>query len=186
MVEWTGTMVLETERLTLRTFRRDDLPRYAAMNADAEVVRYLGGPLTREASDEIAEWANHLHATEGVGFMAVERRADGAFLGACGLHHLESFPDDLEIAWRLAREHWGHGYATEAASAWVGHGFSTLDLARVISICDPPNTRSVAVMRRLGMTLESHQEVEEEGQRFEVLVYAIDRDRWLPLPDGLP
>lgn len=124
MVTWDGTVILITPRLHLRTFRRDDLPAYAALNADPEVVRYLGGvPLTREDSDAIAEWAQGLYATEGIGLLAVERRVDGAFLGMCGLHHLESFPDDVEIAWRLAHQHWGHGYATEAASAWLDHAF---------------------------------------------------------------
>ena len=56
MVEWDGTVVLTTPRLLLRTFRRDDLPLYAALNADPEVARWLGGPLTREDSDDIAAW----------------------------------------------------------------------------------------------------------------------------------
>lgn len=57
MVEWSGTVVLTTPRLLLRTFRRDDLAHYAALNADPEVARYLGGPLTREDSDDVAAWA---------------------------------------------------------------------------------------------------------------------------------
>jgi RimJ/RimL family protein N-acetyltransferase len=88
---------------------------------------------------------------EELGLLAVERREDGAFLGMCGLHHQESYPDDVEVAWRLAREHWGQGYATEAATGWLDHGFGTLNLPRVISMTDPPNLRSLAVMRRLGM-----------------------------------
>ena len=101
-------MLLTTERLTLRTFRPDDLPLYAALNADPEVYRWLGGkPLTRAWSDEIAEWANECVEAQGYGLVAVERTADGAFLGMCGLHHQESFPDDVEAAWRLARENGG-------------------------------------------------------------------------------
>ena len=103
MVEWNGTVISTTPRLILRTFREDDLPRYAALNAHPEVVRWLGGePLTREHSDSIAEWAQELYAEEGIGLLAVERRSDGAFLGMCGLHHQASFPDDVEIGWRLA------------------------------------------------------------------------------------
>ena len=154
MVEWSGTVALMTPRLLLRTFRRDDLPSYAALNADPEVARYLGGPLTRQDSDDIAAWAQECYAREGLGLLAVERRQDGAFLGMCGLHHQQSYPDDVEVAWRLAREHWGHGYATEAASGWLDHAFGTLNLPRVISITDPPNLRSLAVMRRLGMVFD--------------------------------
>lgn len=178
MTRWDGQVVLTTPRLLLRTWREDDLPPYAAMNADPEVVEYLGGPLTREGSDEIAAWANHLHETEGIGLLAVERREDGAFLGMCGLHRLSSFPDDVEVAWRLARQHWGHGYATEAATAWLDHGFEVLGLPRVISISDPPNERSIAVMRRLGMTFEQETDVEEDGERFRAVVYAIGAETW--------
>ena len=83
MVEWSGTLVLSTPRLLLRTFRRDDLPHYAALNADPEVARYLGGPLTREDSEDIAALAQECYAREGLGLLAVERRQDGAFLGMC-------------------------------------------------------------------------------------------------------
>jgi len=69
VVEWSGTVVLTTPRLLLRTFRRDDLPSYAALNADPEVVRYLGGPLTREDSDDIAAWAQECYAREGLGLL---------------------------------------------------------------------------------------------------------------------
>jgi RimJ/RimL family protein N-acetyltransferase len=178
MVGWDGVTILTTARLTLRTFRRDDLPLYAALNADPEVVRHLGGPLTREGSDEIAEWAQERYAEERLGLLAVERTQDHAFLGMCGVHHLESFPDDLEVAWRLAREHWGHGYATEAATAWLDHAFDTLGRQRVISVADPPNERSIAVMRRLGMEFEQQREIKEEGERFEVVLYAITAEQW--------
>ena len=163
MVEWNGTVVLTTPRLLLRTFRRDDLPLYAALNADPEVARYLGGPLSRQDSDDIAEWAQECYAREGLGLLAVERRRDGAFLGMCGLHHQQSYPDDVEVAWRLAYEHWGRGYATEAATGWLDHGFGTLGLPRVIAITDPPNLRSLAVMRRLGMVFDHEAEVEDNG-----------------------
>jgi RimJ/RimL family protein N-acetyltransferase len=178
-VAWDGAVVLTTPRLLLRTFRRDDLPLYAALNADPEVVRYLGGvPLTREHSDDIAGWAQGLYERERMGLLAVERREDAAFLGMCGLHHLRSFPDDIEVAWRLGREHWGHGYATEAASAWLDYGFDRLDLPRVISVADPPNARSIAVMRRLGMGFDHERDMEEDGQVFPVVVYSISADRW--------
>ena len=178
MVEWNGTVVLTTPRLVLRTFRRDDLPHYAALNAHPEVVRYLGGALTRQHSDEIAEWAQQVYAEEGIGLLAVERREDGVFLGMCGLHHQESYPDDVEVAWRFAYEHWGNGYATEAATAWLDHGFGTLGLPRIISITDTPNERSLAVMRRLGMTFDHAAQIEDEGEVFDAVIYSITAERW--------
>ena len=178
MVEWSGTVVITTPRLHLRTFRRDDLPRYAALNADPEVVEFLGGALTPAYSDEIAAWANEVHEREGIGLLAVERRDDGAFLGMCGLHHLESYPDDVEVGWRLAREHWGHGYATEAATAWLDHAFGSMGRPRVISVTDPPNLRSLAVMHRLGMTYDHAAEIEEDGERFQAVIHVLTADRW--------
>jgi RimJ/RimL family protein N-acetyltransferase len=178
MVEWAGTPILTTARLTLRTFRRDDLPLYAALNRDPEVVRYLGGPLSREDSDGIAEWAQERHALEGIGLLAVERRSDGAFLGMCGLHHQSSVPDEMEVAWRLARTHWGNGYATEAATAWLDQGFGPLGLEQVISLTDPPNLRSLAVMHRLGMVFEREAEVEDGGVVFDAVVHVISAEQW--------
>ena len=96
----------------------------------------------------------------------------------CGLHHQESYPDDVEVAWRLAREHWGHGYATEAATGWLDHAFGTLHLPRVISMTDPPNLRSLAVMRRLGMTFDHEAEIEDMGMVFQAVVYAITAEQW--------
>ena len=179
MVGWDGTVIATTPRLILRTFRRDDLPAYAALNAHAEVVKWLGGePLTREHSDSIAEWAQELYAAEGIGLLAVERREDGAFVGMCGLHRHASHPDDVEVGWRLAYEHWGEGYATEAATGWLDLGFGPLGLERVISITDKPNERSLAVMRRLGMTFDHEAQVEDEGIVFDAVVYSITAERW--------
>jgi RimJ/RimL family protein N-acetyltransferase len=178
MVEFDGTVIATTPRLILRTFREDDLPAYAALNAHPEVVRWLGGPLTREHSDSIAEWAQELYADEGIGLLAVERQEDGAFLGMCGLHHQASYPDDVEVGWRLSYEHWGHGYATEAATGWLDLAFGPLGLERVISITVPPNVRSLAVMRRLGMTFDHEAQVEDEGILFDAVVYSITAERW--------
>jgi len=183
MVDWEGTVIATTPRLILRTFRQDDLAAYAALNAHPEVVRWLGGePLTREHSDSIAEWAQGLYAEEGIGLLAVERQEDGAFLGMCGLHHQASYPDDVEIAWRFAYEHWGHGYATEAAIGWLDLAFGPLGLERVISITDVPNERSLAVMRRLGMTFDHEARIEDEGIWFDAVVYAITAEQWRARP----
>ena len=142
---------------------------FAALNTDPEVFEFLGGArCPAEESDAIAEYAQQLWAPARA--RACSRwsaAADGAFLGmspACtGCH--DWYPDDIEIAWRLAREHWGHGYATEAAAAWLAHGFATLGLDRVISVTDrePPNVRSIAVMRRLGMVWDHDAELTEDG-----------------------
>jgi RimJ/RimL family protein N-acetyltransferase len=178
VTRWDGGVVTTTDRLTLRTFREDDLPLYAALNADPEVVEFLGGPLSRDGSDRIAAYANDLWAGDGIGLLAVERTADGSFLGMCGIHVLDSYPDDLEAGWRLARQHWGRGYATEAAAAWLRIAFEDHGAPRVISVTDPPNRRSIAVMERLGMTVDHEADIEEDGEAFHAVVHAITRGRW--------
>ena len=169
---------LTTERLLLRPFRPEDLPLYAALNADPKVAETLSGPLTREESDDIALWANERWATDRLGLIAVERRRDGAFLGMCGLHRQSSRPQDVEVAWRLAYEHWGNGYATEAGRAWLAYGFETLGLDRIISMTDETNVRSLAVMRRLGLTYLENDVITDNGVTFDSVIYAITKSQW--------
>jgi RimJ/RimL family protein N-acetyltransferase len=173
---------LRTERLILRPFRGSDLPPYAALNAHPQVADALGGPLSREDSDDIALWANQLWGPAPFGLVAIERAADGAFLGMCGLHHLRDRPGDTEIGWRLDPAHWGQGYATEAGRAWLEHGFTTLGLERIISVTDEPNVRSLAVMRRLGLSFLENDRIEDNGTWFDAVVYAITREEWAARP----
>jgi RimJ/RimL family protein N-acetyltransferase len=167
-----------TERLVLRPFRESDLEPWAALNADPAVTEYLGPPLTRENSDRIAWAINASYESKGLGFLAVERRSDGAFLGACGLSKEAWYPHDLEIGWRLAREYWGHGYATEAAASWLDHAFDEAGLPRIIAVTDTPNVRSIAVMRRLGMSFDHQAELEEDGVRFDATIYSLTAEAW--------
>jgi RimJ/RimL family protein N-acetyltransferase len=168
-------LVLETDRLILRPFRERDLAVYAEINADPAVVEFLDGvPLSRAVSDEQANGANQCFATRRFGKIAVERRGDGTFLGMCGLSIEPWFPHDLEIGWRLARAYWGYGYATEAASAWLAYAFESLGAPRVISVADAPNTRSIAVMRRIGMIFDHAPRLSDEGGGFDAVVYSMD------------
>jgi RimJ/RimL family protein N-acetyltransferase len=146
--------VIETERLLLRAWQPSDEAPFAALNADPEVTRYLRGPMRRDESDELlaqirAHWQQH-----GFGLYAVEVKDGGAFAGFVGLAVPSFLPEVLpavEVGWRLAREHWGKGYATEGARASLAHGFGALGLRQIISIIDPRNAASVRVAERLGM-----------------------------------
>ncbi len=144
---------LETERLVLRRWQPRDRAPMAAINADPAVMDFPR-PLTAaesdaELADFEAQWKNH-----GFSFAAIERRQDGAILGMAGLARAVFDPPVgrcVEIGWRLGREHWGHGYATEAACAWLALGFEGLGLREIVAFTDPANHRSLAVMRRAGM-----------------------------------
>ncbi|MDQ3505245.1 MAG: GNAT family N-acetyltransferase [Actinomycetota bacterium] len=172
-----GEVVFTTPRLIVRTWRADDLPVFAALNADPEVMRYLGKELTTEQADELAGQLQERFLSRGFAMLPVQRRSDGVFLGICGISHTPWFPDE-EIGWRFGREHWGYGYATESAAAWLTWAFTERDLPRLISVTDTPNARSIAVMNRLGMTFDHEAELEDDGERFRAVVYAISADDW--------
>jgi RimJ/RimL family protein N-acetyltransferase len=167
-----------TPRLRLRPFNDADLPLYAAICADPEVMRYLGGPMSTEQTAASVRGASRNYLATGAGKIAVERREDGAFLGMCGLSREVWYPDDLEVGWRLAPQHWGQGYATEAARAWIDYAFRVLEAPRVISIADVPNVRSIAVMQRLGMVLDHEAELADGDDRFAAVIYRLDREAW--------
>ena len=145
--------MIVTERLILRSWREDDVAPYAAMMADPEVADWLGGP--RDPSTAARDIARRQAVIDdlGYGIWAIERRSDGAFLGAAGLDPVEDdipFHPAVEAAWRLARHAWGAGYATEAARGALGDGFGRCRLAEVYAITARSNLKSQAVMRRLG------------------------------------
>jgi RimJ/RimL family protein N-acetyltransferase len=150
-------MVPVTERLQLRSWRSADREPFAALNADPEVMRYVGDgrPMTRAESDALmrtieAHWAEH-----GFGLWCAAPREDpDACLGFIGLAVPSFLPAVLpavEVGWRLARPAWGRGLATEGARASLRHAFETLGLESVVSIIDPANDRSIGVAEKLGM-----------------------------------
>jgi len=141
---------LETPRLLLRPLEERDLDEYAAIFADPEVARYLGGePASREdAWRSMAQFLGH-EVLRGWTNNAVVEKESGRLLGRCGLWRPEGWPG-LEVGWALARSSWGHGYATEAATAWRDWAFESLDAEELVSVIHRENERSIAVARRIG------------------------------------
>lgn len=145
---------LRTERLHLREWRDTDLAPFAALNADPAVVEYLAGALTRAQSDALAARIREHFERHGFGAWAVEVPRVTEFAGFIGLaipSFEARFTPCVEIGWRLAREHWGRGYATEGARAALAFGFEQLDLAEIVSFTAVANQRSRTVMERIGM-----------------------------------
>lgn len=143
---------LETDRLLLRHWRPEDRAPFAALNADPEVMRYFPAPLTRPESDALADRIEAAMRREPFGGWAVE--APAGFIGFVGLSRPRfeaAFTPCVEIGWRLARQAWGHGYATEAARAALVHGFGAVGLDEIVSFTAPANRPSRAVMERIGM-----------------------------------
>lgn len=145
---------LTTARLILRDFADTDVDPLADMNADPEVMRYLGGARSREWSAATIDRCREQWDRLGFGRFAIEALDDHEFVGWVTLEPVEraAYADDVEIGWRLTRAHWGQGYATEAARGVLDWAFASLPVQRVLALADPANDASVAVMRRLGMT----------------------------------
>ena len=146
---------LATARLDLRMFRADDLDAYADMCADEEVMRFIGAGgavgadvAWRQMAFFLGEWALH-----GYGMWAVVERASGRLVGRVGFINPHGWPE-CELGWLLARDAWGRGFATEAASAARAHGRAQLGVGKLISVIRPDNRRSIAVAERLGATLD--------------------------------
>jgi len=148
--------MIETERLLLRPLTDADKPWAAAQCADADVMTYLGGPQSREASDERIDKMIRLQAGRGHSFFAVVRKDDARPIGMCGIKLFDAegatLPGELEIGWRLDKDCWGRGYAREAASASLDFAFGPIGGRRVIAITSRRNTASWGLMERLGMT----------------------------------
>lgn len=162
---------VETERLILRRFQQSDFEVYASMMADPEVVRHLGGETAGrdEAWRHLAMLAGHWQL-KGFGHWAVEVRDTGRFIGRVGLWYPEGWPEH-EVGWVIAPDHWGRGYAVEAARPALHHAFETLRLAHVISLITPANRRSIRVAEKLG----GHLEKRDTFRGRDTLFYAYDK-----------
>lgn len=147
-------MLLTTPRLRLRPWRETDLEPFAALNADPRVMEHFPAVQTLAESDAFARRSMALIEAQGWGHWAIEVVGGAPFIGFAGLavKTFEApFTPCTEVGWRLARDAWGHGYATEAARAAVDFGFRELGLAEIVSYTTLRNARSIAVMERLGM-----------------------------------
>jgi ribosomal-protein-alanine N-acetyltransferase len=133
-----------------------DRSRFFALNTHPLVVESLGSSPTGEESDALVDRFMEEMEREGWGPWAVEVAGAGGapFVGMVGLHRVNpALPcaPAVEAAWRLHPDHWGHGYATEAASASLDYGFGPAGLDEIIAFTTTRNDRSQAVMERIGM-----------------------------------
>jgi RimJ/RimL family protein N-acetyltransferase len=146
-----------TERLVLRRFKASDREPFAAMNADPEVVRYIadGRPLESAASDALLDAIETHWHEHGFGLWCAAPRKDPdrclGFVGLAVPSFLPAVLPAVEVGWRLTRDAWGRGLATEGARAALHHAFAHLHLRSVISIIESANERSVRVAEKLGM-----------------------------------
>lgn len=173
---------LTTERLILRGFSDADRDAFAALNADPAVMEHFPSTLDRAESDALVDRILERWRTDGHGLWAVERRADGAFLGFTGIARLSYLPVP-EIGWRFARFGWGSGYATEAARAALRWGFEVREFPEVVSVTTVGNVRSRALMERIGLHRDPaddflHPNIPEGHPLRPHVMYRLRGDEW--------
>lgn len=178
---------IETDRLLLRPLTLADLPALLAIRGKEEVSRYLGTSAVQ--TPEFVEARVHVYLEcqrrYGYGMSAATDKSSGEFVGWGGLQPLEfgwngvrspQAEKEVEIGYGFDRPHWGKGYATEVAAAWLRFGFEEAKLPRIIAVASPENKASWHVMEKLGMKYET------TGQYYgtRCVCYAIARDEFVP------
>ncbi|MGH7611926.1 MAG: GNAT family N-acetyltransferase [Candidatus Dormibacteria bacterium] len=178
---------LETQRLILRTWLPEDRVLFAALNADPAVMEQFPRTMTPEQSDTLADRIAREFAVDGWGLWAVEVKGGARFIGFVGLHPVPlrvHFAPAVEIGWRLAQEHWGFGYATEAAREAMAFGFDNILLPEIVSFTSTTNVRSERVMQRIGMHHDprddfQHPRIPQGHPLGRQVLYRLDRPSWL-------
>ncbi|GAA4534647.1 GNAT family N-acetyltransferase [Chelativorans composti] len=177
-----------TERLLLRNWEERDRDLFHRINSDDVVMEFFDFRRTREEADRVLDRMRAGIDNLGYGWAAVELRETGECLGFTGISPVTNTPPvpdgEIEIGWRFAPEHWGKGYATGAARAWLRFGFEELGLHHIIAFAVESNERSIAVMKRLGMLPDParnflHPRVAETHPHLRPhVVYTITKERW--------
>ena len=181
--------LLTTERLILRQWQESDREPFARLNADPVVMTHFPHCLSRDESDAAVTRTQKFIEDRGWGFWAAELRGTAEFIGFVGLSapgFTTHFTPCVEIGWRLLREHWGHGYASEAALASLRFGFEKLTLQEIVAFTVPLNERSMGVMTRIGMTRDpaddfDHPNVEPGHPLRRHVLYRMKRSDWVRL-----
>jgi len=170
------TLDLETERLRIRPFTMADVEELHAIIGDPAVMRFIpAGPSPNiEVTKEVLENVLRHQEAHGYSIWAVTDKYTGKMLGDCGLFLLDGVGPEIEINYHLAVEHWGHGYATEAAFECIRYGFMDLGLERIIGLTDPQHVASQRVLEKNGMRLEGIK----KSYNKKLAVYSISRSHF--------
>ena len=185
--------MIRTERLLMRRWRDDDRGPFAALNADPAVMEHMTRTLTREQSDAFVDSIEACWDERGLGLWAIEVPGVAPFIGYVGLWPADEMAGDgsVEVGWRLAREHWGNGYATEAAREALRFGFEQVRLDEVVSFTVPQNVRSLRVMERIGLRHDRSRDFDHprvdpmaNPELVRHVLYRLSRAEWLARDDA--
>lgn len=184
-------VVLETPRLRLRTWHLRDIRPLAKMCADPQVMRYFPAPMSFQQTLKMLWRIRQHHRRYGYSLYATERKDTGALIGFVGLNapafRIPGFTPYaqpiIEIGWRLGVEHWGQGYAPEAAHAVLSHAFTTCGLEEIISFTSKLNKPSERVMQKIGLQHDprddfDHPNVQWTNPLHPHILYRLNKAQW--------
>lgn len=146
--------IFKSERLGFRNWTLQDLPELSRINADLEVMKHFPEPLNHDESTNILKKLQEQYQSYGYTYFAVEILETTEFIGFIGLarqEYITQFTPATDIGWRLKKEAWQKGYATEGALKCLEFGFNTIKLERIISTCTIGNKKSENIMKKIGM-----------------------------------
>ena len=146
--------ILETERLTLRTWSNNDLQPMFLINQDPKVMKYFPDLHDLEMTKNFIDKVNTHFENHGYSLYATVRKDTGEFIGFIGLliaDFKEHFTPAIEIGWRLSSNHWGKGFATEGAKAVLDYAFRELKIPEIVSFTAAGNAESIRVMQKIGL-----------------------------------
>ncbi|MCB0379144.1 MAG: GNAT family N-acetyltransferase [Bdellovibrionales bacterium] len=175
-----------TERLILRPWKEEDFDFFAQLKSDHEVMRYFPKLLGRQESNEVAHKIINSMNQNKFGIWMVEETNHHERVGIVGLQRVNfaaHFTPAVEVGWKLARQHWGKGYATEAARKSLELGFTDFGLEEIVALTIPENQASRKVMERLGMTYNpdedfEHPKIEPGSRCSKHVIYRIKKDNF--------
>lgn len=175
---------IETERLSLRPFKADDLDNLHRLQSLPEVVRYLRWG-SRSRAEVAVELEQRIHqsritAEDDILILAITLRDSGALIGDVNLHLLSADNLQGKFGFVLLPEYHGLGYGREAAMATLALGFDQMGLHRIAGYCDTRNTPSARLMERLGMRREAHfrESSRSNGEWADLHIYAMLAAEW--------
>jgi ribosomal-protein-alanine N-acetyltransferase len=168
---------LETERLSLRRFVLEDAPSIVELLTQPSFIRNIGDRGVRTVDDAcryLREGPLAMYEQHGFGLWRASRRADDVFVGMCGLLKRDILPD-VDVGYAFLPEHWGLGYAVEAAKATVELGAQKFGLRRIVAVVSDHNAASIRVLEKIGMRFERMYPMRPDEP--EVRLYACDLGR---------
>ena len=148
-------MIMESSRLIIREISEADINCLAAMLADEKVMEFsVNGSMSRSQTLEFIKWCQSSYENHGIGPWALENKSDGSFVGFSGLNkELIDGVEEVHVGYRLARNYWQKGFATESVNSVVEHGLNSESLGHILAIIEPEHYSSIRVIDKAGFKI---------------------------------